>query len=222
MRKHLLAIAMTGTLASPAFAQSTESTFNGFRIEALAGYDMLRSGDGDNQGLEEDGGDDSINGVTYGVGLGYDFDLGRLVAGIEGEISDSTAKQTDEDIIDGTAVSAGLKIGRDLYAGGRIGFKAGSATLIYAKGGYTNTRADAFLEVAGERFKTKGTVDGFRLGAGVEQMFGANAFGKLEYRYSNYSKLKSGDDFGDEAGEDLQSDVDLDRHQVVVAFGYRF
>jgi len=220
MRKHLLAMVMTGTLATPAFAQATEPSFNGFRIEALAGYDMLRSGNEDQQDSEDESGSDSINGVTYGIGLGYDFDLGGIVAGIEGEISDSTGKQTEQETFDGIAIAAGFKVGRDLYAGGRIGFNAGPSTLIYAKGGYSNTRVDAFVEVDGERFKTKGNVDGFRLGAGVEQLFGRNAFGKLEYRYSSYSKLESGDDFNED--EDVRSDVDLDRHQVVVAFGFRF
>lgn len=223
MRNHLLAIVLTGASASPALAQAAEpSPFTGVRIEALAGYDMLRSGDEDNQEAEESGGGDSIDGVTYGIGLGYDFDLGGVVAGIEGEISDSTGKQEDRDSIDGIDVAAGLSVGRDLYLGGRIGFKAGPTTLIYAKGGYTNTSVKSFLEIDGERFDTDAKVGGFRLGAGVEQLFGPSAYGKLEYRYSNYSKLELGDDFEGGADEDLQGDVDLDRHQVIVAFGFRF
>lgn len=219
MRKHLLAIALTGTLAAPAFAQSAgASPFTGVRVEALAGYDILRSGDSGNQDGDESGGGDSISGVTYGIGAGFDFDLGGVVAGIEGEISDSTAKRRERDSFDGVDVAAGLSAGRDLYVGGRIGFKAAPSTLIYAKGGYTNTSIDAFVEFDGERFADDARVGGFRLGAGVEQLFGPNAYGKLEYRYSSYSKLELSDDFD----EDLSGDVDLDRHQVIVAFGFRF
>lgn len=223
MRNHLLAIVLTGASASPALAQGSEpSPFTGVRIEALAGYDMLRSGDEDNQEAGESGRGDSIDGVAYGIGLGYDFDLGGVVAGIEGEVGDSTGKQEDRNSFDGVDVAAGLSVGRDLYVGGRIGFKAGPATLIYAKGGYTNTAVKTFLEVGGDRFDADAKVDGFRLGAGVEQLFGPNAYGKLEYRYSSYSKLKPGEDFEGGTDEDLQGDVDLDRHQVVVAFGFRF
>lgn len=226
MRKYLLAIMMTGISATPALAQPTEpSRFSGIRIEAIAGYDMLRSGTDDNEDVGSapgEGGDDSIDGVMYGLGVGYDFDLGGVVAGIEGEISDSTGKQKARDTFDGVDFAAGLSVGRDLYVGGRIGFAAGSSTLIYAKGGYTNTTIEAFAEIDGERFDDKASVDGFRLGAGIEQMFGASAYGKLEYRYSRYGKLELSDELADEADEMDGSNIDLDRHQVVVAFGFRF
>ena len=226
MRKYLLAVMMTGIPATPALAQSTEpSRFSGIRVEAVAGYDMLRPGnDGNDDGdsSAEEGGDDSIDGVMYGLGVGFDLDLGGVVAGIEGEISDSTGKQKGSDTFDGIDVAAGLSVGRDLYVGGRIGFAAGPSTLIYAKGGYTNTTIDAFAEISGERFEDDASVDGFRLGAGIEQMFGANAYGKLEYRYSRYGKLELSDELAEEADEAGAGKIDLDRHQVVVAFGFRF
>ena len=231
MPRHLFAIltagtSLTGTLATPVLAQSTEpSPFGGVRIEALVGYDMLRPGDDGNEDVgsaDGEGSDDSIDGLMYGLGVGYDFDLGGVVAGIEGEISDSTGKQEGRDSFDDIDVAAGLSIERDLYVGGRIGFAAGPSTLIYAKGGYTNTTVNAFAQVADERFEDKASVDGFRIGTGIEQMFGATAYGKLEYRYSRYGKLELGDDLAAELGEMDASKIDLDRHQVVVAFGLRF
>lgn len=223
MRKILLAIIFTAASTTPVLAQSDDaSRFSGVRVEALVGYDMLRSGDGDNQELDEQGGDDSIDGLTYGLGVGFDFDLGGVVAGLEGEFSDSTAKRKEGESFEGIDVAAGLTVGRDLYVGGRLGFKAGPSTLIFAKGGYTNTRIGAFAEIDGERFDDDANAGGFRVGAGVEQLFGPNAYGKLEYRYSRYSKLDFGDDLASDIGEDSESDIDLDRHQVVVAFGFRF
>lgn len=223
MRKILLAIVLAGASATPALSQSSEtSSFGGLRVEALLGYDMLRSGDDDNQQVAEQGGSDSVDGVTYGVGAGFDLDLGGIVAGIEGEFSDSTGKQKEEDSLEGIDVAAGLSIGRDLYVGGRLGFKPGPSTLIYAKGGYTNTRINAFAEIDGESFNDHANANGFRLGAGVEQLFGPNAYGKLEYRYSRYSKLELGDELASEIGQDNGSRIDLDRHQVVVGFGFRF
>ena len=223
MRKISLAIILAGASATPALSQSTDASgFSGPRVEALVGYDMLRSGDDDNQELDEQGGTDSIDGLTYGLGVGFDFDLGGIVAGIEGEFGDSTGKQKEEDSLGGFDVAAGLSVGRDLYVGGRIGIKAGASTLLYAKGGYTNTRVNAFTEIDGERFSDHANASGFRVGAGVEQLFGSNAYGKLEYRYSRYSKLKFGDELAGEIGQDSGSNIDLDRHQVVAAFGFRF
>src|SRR3546814_13386753 len=60
--------------------------------------------------------------------------------------------------------------------------------------------------------------DGFRVGAGVEQLFGPTAYGKLEYRYSNYSNLEH----NREGTTDLSRNIDLDRHQVVAGVGFRF
>lgn len=231
MPRYLFAIltagtSLTGISASPVLAQSTErSPFGGVRVEALVGYDMLRPGSGDDEDdvtADGEAGDDLIDGVMYGLGVGYDFDLGGVVAGIEAEISDSTGKQKTSETFDGIDVAAGLSVGRDLYVGGRIGFAAGPSTLVYAKGGYTNTTIDAFAEIDGERFDDNASVDGFRLGAGIEQMFGANAYGKLEYRYSRYGKLELSDELAEEADEADASKIDLDRHQVVVAFGFRF
>lgn len=230
MPKYLFAIltagaSLTAISPTPVLAQTREpSRFTGVRVEALVGYDMLRSGSGDDDAasIDDEGGDDSVNGVMYGVGIGYDFDLGGVVAGIEGEISDSTGKQEGSDAFEGIDVAAGLSVGRDLYVGGRIGFAAGPSTLIYAKGGYTNTTIGAFAQIDDERFEDKSSVDGFRLGAGIEQMFGDSAYGKLEYRYSRYGKLELGDDLQAELGDADASEIDLDRHQLVVAFGLRF
>jgi outer membrane immunogenic protein len=55
-------------------------------------------------------------------------------------------------------------------------------------------------------------MSGYRLGAGVEASYG-KAFGRIEYRYSDYGRLKF---------QDIATDIDVRRHQVVVGIGYRF
>jgi outer membrane immunogenic protein len=218
MRKYILAALLAGTVAAPAMAQES-SPFSGFRVEGLAGYDILKSGNRDDDGTDtsEDEGDESIEGLLYGVGAGLDFDLGGLVAGVEAEFSESSGKQEIDESVD-APFGGRIKTGRDIYIGGRIGFTAAPSTLIYAKGGYTNTKIDARFEDAGTPanivdFDDK--VDGWRLGAGVEQLFGPNAYGKLEYRYSKYGDLEFNN-------SDLEADIDLDRHQIVAGFGFRF
>jgi outer membrane immunogenic protein len=116
---------LPGTIVTPAFAQEA-GPFSGFRIEGIAGYDSLRAADS-----EDEDDNETLDGVSYGVGAGFDFDLGGIVAGIEAEYADSTAKESEKE----AGEIATLKTGRDLYVGGRLGFRAGPATLIYGKGG---------------------------------------------------------------------------------------
>jgi outer membrane immunogenic protein len=205
MHKYLLAGLLAGTIVTPAFAQEA-GPFSGFRVEGIAGYDSLRAGDS-----EDDDDKVTIDGVSYGVGAGFDFHLGGIIAGIEAEYSDSTGKESETE---GGEVAT-LKTGRDLYVGGRLGFRAGPSTLIYGKAGYTNLKLNgSIVEAATPVFDFSGETDGWRLGGGVEQLFGPNAYGKLEYRYSNYGNF--------EAGVGGAIDVDLNRHQVVAGIGFRF
>ncbi|MBN8829128.1 MAG: porin family protein [Sphingomonadales bacterium] len=160
--KTVILAAMTAAVAlsAPAFAQDG-STFVGPRAEAIVGYDAVKT---NSNGLG------TPDGFLYGVGLGYDFNLGGLVAGVEAEIADSTTKRTLGNVT--------LESDRDIYVGGRIGAPLGDTALLYAKAGYTNAR----LEGAG----FGGNGDGVRLGAGLEYKLAGNLFVKGEYRYSNY------------------------------------
>jgi outer membrane immunogenic protein len=189
MKKFLIAALAASALATPALAQES-APFTGFRVEGLVGYDKLKA-DGD-----------SRDGVAYGVGAGYDFQLGGMVAGIEGEYMDSN---TDGCETQGTSTAC-LTAKRDLYVGGRIGAAVTPSTLLYAKAGYTNARlGGSFTDTATPALNESlsDNLDGVRVGAGVEQKLGANLYAKAEYRYSNY-----------EAG--------LERHQVLGGIGFRF
>lgn len=146
--------------ASPALAQDASSANPapaGFRIEAVLGYDRV--------GIEGIHGD----GFLYGIGAGYDLSLGGPVSvGVDGEISDSTAKKF------------GIESSRDLYAGGRVNVAVGPRANFYVKGGYTNAR----FTLEEDDFSAK--VDGFRIGAGGQYMIAGNTYVGAEYRYSNY------------------------------------
>lgn len=220
MLKYVAAALLAGTTlaATPALAQD-RAPFTGLRVEGTVGYDNLRSGeedDGVNTGSNE--GDESIDGINYGVGVGFDFDAGGVVLGVEAELSQSEAKQEFNETIDGTAFLGNIEVGRDVYIGGRVGFTVTPRTLLYLKGGYTNTTIESAFTSTGGNADFDTSVDGWRVGAGVEQMLGNNFFLKAEYRYSNYNGAQFDDDvFGDE-----DFDIDLDRHQVVAGVGIRF
>jgi outer membrane immunogenic protein len=192
MLKYCLAAALAvAGVASPVFAQGAEpaaakpSEFTGFKVEGLAGYD---------------------EGFVYGVGAGYDLQLGRLVLGGEAELSDSTDKECLT-----AAFAPGDRFcaisGRNLYAGGRIGFAVAPRTLLYGKVGYANQRVTidytAGTPVALASFRASDNLDGIRLGAGLEQKLGRNAYIKGEYRYSDYENGSF-------------------KHDGVVGIGFRF
>ena len=206
MRNLILGALLATASAAPALAQDTapDAPFTGPHIEALAGYDHVG------------GTDNGRDGFLYGIGAGYDFQLGGAVAGIEGEYADSTTRGSTTDLAL-IGDSAGLRTDRDLYIGARVGVAVRPSTLLYVKGGYTNARFKTiYNDGAGNTLNFGNTTDGYRIGAGIEQkfnLFGPSGFVKAEYRYSNYRNLNVGS---------TNVDIDLDRHQVVAGVGVRF
>ncbi|PJG49091.1 hypothetical protein CAF53_13300 [Sphingobium sp. LB126] len=217
MRKILAATLLTGAaVASPALAQEPNPTFTGPRVEAILGYDHTGAGSSVDNDNNRD--DQSIDGLLYGVGAGYDVSLGSAVVGVEGEFTDSTAKSNRRDFTDQFGFGR-VKQGRDLYVGARAGILANPQTLIYVKGGYTNTKLGVLAGDTNQTTDTSFKLDGWRVGAGVERAINANSFAKLEYRYSKYSDAHI--DFANGATSD-EFGIDTDRHQVVASVGWRF
>ena len=186
----LLAVTGLSAIAAPAVAQQTSAPFTGLHVEGIVGGDRVQNG-----GHSDD--------VMYGVGAGYDVQMGGALVGIEGEISDSNNKQC---VGARTAADPRLcaKAARDLYVGGRVGKVIGGRTLLYAKAGYTNARFK-LTDDDGTNQITLGrtNLDGARVGAGAEYALGSNSYVKAEYRYSNYEQ-------------------GFERHQVLGGFGVRF
>lgn len=221
MRKLALALLGATAFATPALAQTTgpeaEATFTGPRVGLIAGYDTIRAGSENDSDL--DGDDESVDGFLYGVEIGYDVAVGGAVLGVEAEINDSTGK-VETSTSDPNFFGFGrVSKDRDIYVGARAGILATPSTLAYIKGGYTNARLDVEASDGVTRTDANFKLDGWRLGAGVEQAIGRNAFAKLEYRYSNYGSAE----FEYPNGATTSSfDIDTDRHQVVAGVGFRF
>lgn len=160
--------------ATPAFAQETQK-FNGPYVAVIAG-------------AEEAGNQSSGNtGAIGGAAIGYDHRTGNVVFGIEGEALVSTTERCGGGICNSA--------GRDLYAGGRIGYVVGGNTMVYAKAGYSNARVPLTIGKYG--------LEGVRVGGGVETNLTGNAFVRAEYRYTDY-------------------DADAHKHQGTVGVGLRF
>lgn len=217
MRKLVVATLLAGTaVATPALAQDVGPTFTGPRVEAILGYDHVGAGsDVDNNNGRDD---QSIDGLLYGVGAGYDINLGSAVVGVEGEYTDSTAKSDRFDLTDQFGFGR-VSQGRDLYVGARAGILASPNTLVYVKGGYTNTKLNVLAGDTDETTDTAFKLDGWRIGGGVERAINQNTFAKVEYRYSKYDSAHI--DYMDGATSS-EFDIDTDRHQVVASVGWRF
>lgn len=222
MKKMLVCLAAGSAIfAAPVMAQDAAPVvpFSGFHVEGLIGYDVTKAGSSVDDDVNEDN-DQSIDGLAYGVGAGYDLRMNNWVVGPEAEVTWSTAKTKFNDgDFEGFGIG-NVKANRDLYIGARLGYVVTPSTMIYAKGGYTNAKFDVRNSVGTIDTKRDIDTDGWRIGAGVEQAVGSNAFVKLEYRYSNYSKGEL--DYSNDWQDGNRFDLDLDRHQVVAGFGVRF
>lgn len=220
MKKLITALASGSALiAVPALAQSTEPTFTGPRVEAIVGYDMTKAGSSVDDDVNQDN-DQSMEGAMYGVGIGYDVDLGSVVVGAEAELTDSTAKtKFSNGDFEGFGFG-NVKANRDLYIGARAGAKVNPNTLLYVKGGYTNAKFDVLSNDGTTELKQDIDTDGWRLGLGAEYAMTRNTFAKIEYRYSNYKKSEI--DFDETIPDSERLKIDTDRHQVVAAVGWRF
>lgn len=224
MFRMLSLAALAAAVAVPAMAQDApaptrsqgEIIFTGFRVEGHVGYSHAnvqlfnRDDFPDLAAIDNDAGSD---GVMLGVGVGYDVDLAGLVvgaeAGIDWTLGDSRLQVGDVD----TEVK--LDYGRDIEVGARVGKRIGRNLLLYAKGGYTNLRVNArgtglidFDGVGDGGFRASGNLDGWRVGGGAEValpagFLGGAAYGKLEYRHSEY-------------------DADVSKDEALLALGFRF
>lgn len=237
MNKYLIPFTIIGCVAIPAAAQSepaSDTAFTGPKIEIVGAYDTLRNGsDADLPGdglFDNNGPDESVDGFAYGIAAGYDYDLGKVVFGLEAEVMDSTGKQNSDEFIN-APFGYRINLTRDIYLGGRVGYKFTPSTLVYVKAGYTSVRVESVFQ---DQLQDDGidyniddaqSIEGLRVGAGVEQIIsngilglGSNAYVKLEYRFSNYSDL----DYNDAIFANRAFSIDLDRHQVAAGIGLRF
>lgn len=199
-------------MATPAAAQN----FDGFRAEARLGYDWVSLEAEYRDPATTVTSENNEDGLVFGGELGYDFAVGPAVtlgvyAGVD--FSDADFCRPVAQVEQGC-----LEVRRNFYIGARAGFQAGSSTLIYGKAGYSNGRArvnfddlqDAVDDLAGSRSR-----DGWHMGAGVEQNFGPNFYGKLEFVYTFYGDV-------DFANPDYAVTLDGDRTQIVAGMGLRF
>lgn len=198
MKKVIVASVLLGS-ASASIAASAAEPFNGPFIGVQAGWSRDEVGTASTPlgNLAIHSGNDT---VTGGLFAGYDHKVTpKVVAGVEAGINLS-----DSDDLAGTTASIDAERSIDLTA--RLGYLATDTTLLYARGGYSNVRAETMLTNASGTLNDTSDLDGWLVGAGVERALTQSISTRLEYRYSDLS----------------EGDGKFDRHQILVGASYHF
>lgn len=151
--------------------------------------------------------DRNLGGFAVGGFAGYNFFNDGWVYGIEADVKHDFNEERFS--AGGSTFEAKTTWGGSVR--GRVGY-AFDRTLIYGTGGYAFTQAKLEDVTAGVREKE--TFHGWTIGAGVEQAFTDNMAGRLEYRYTDYSKS----DIFDVPG----TDGDIDSHSLMMGVSFKF
>lgn len=197
----LAAIALAAT-ATPAFAQDAQP-FEGPFIGASAGWNRAEAA-GRTEGGQPLDGEVARDSVVIGAFAGYDHKvLDRVVLGAEASFSialdDSSAGRSA-----GNQITLDERYSFDLT--GRAGYLVTDDVLIYARGGYANSRVRTEIEQAGSIATRSDNRDGWLVGGGAEYAISPNIRARVEYRYS---------DFGSDGRNS-------ERHQTLVGISYKF
>lgn len=136
-----------------------------------------------------------LDGGFGGASLGYDYDFGHMVLGIEGDVELSA--------IEGAANSEAFfpdDPNRVTFDGNyqasirlRLGYKLTPASLVYLTGGYavfnTDVKVENLSAVGGAPSSSYDeTFTGYTIGGGFEHMLDQNWSLRGEYRYSNFGE----------------------------------
>lgn len=162
--------------ASPAY------NWTGFYIGAMGGYgwsDQVRASIG---GLTASTSSNDLKGGFGGGTVGYNWQTGNFVFGIEADAAWSDIKFSESAF----GVTFTDKIQSFGSVTGRLGFAA-NAALFYVKGGYAWADNQVSATGFGATFSESRFHSGWTIGGGLEYLFVPNWSGKVEYMYADYS-----------------------------------
>jgi outer membrane immunogenic protein len=120
--------------------------------------------------------DENKTGGIFGAYTGYNWQIQRVVVGLEGDISWVGAKVTDKPFPGDSADIPWLATLR-----GRMGFLVVDSTMIYFTGGLAHAKVKNSAE--GTLFSVDTTKTRWTLGGGIEHKFSPNWSARVEYRY---------------------------------------
>jgi outer membrane immunogenic protein len=165
------------------------SPFTGFYIGLQGGYSITNVDVEvtDAGGTASD--DLDIDGFTGGLYGGYSAVTGRLFGGIEAEGSLSAAEYDTG--VDGFRYEAEQRW--TLGVSALAGVLARDDVLVYGRLGYVATNFEETLSGGGFRLSADETLDGLRVGGGVDVALNERTSVRAEYTYTDYEDQSSSD-----------------------------
>ena len=121
--------------------------------------------------------------MSYGLLAGYNYQIGNLVLGVEGDVEGWTVGKIRYTSLTGDFLTAHSTWGGSVR--GRLGYAADRA-LLYVAGGAAFVSNETSIPTTGVSIGGDGTRFGWTVGAGVDYAFTNNWFTGLEYRYSQF------------------------------------
>lgn len=157
------------------------------------------------------------NGFIGGGQLGYNYQMGQFVIGVEGDISWSDIGESATGFVGLVPVTVSVKNDWLGSVAARLGVAvgAGGNILLYAKGGVAWTDWSVSATALGTTVSIGDTATGYVLGAGIEYGFTPNWSAKLEYNYYDF-------DGSSLTVAGVTSNYDLSHHVVKAGINYRF
>lgn len=218
MKKTLFACASLIVLAMPAAAadlaaRGPATYTKSPALSPLTNWSGFYAGVAGGYGWSTDADTAKFTGGFGGGTLGYNWQLGPVLVGLEADAFGGAIKSSNP--LQGVTFNDSVRaLGS---ATGRLGFVANSA-LFYAKGGYAwaNNRATAVTGAG--NFVDSRTHSGWTLGGGAEYMFVPNWSVKAEYIYASYA---SANYFSNAVAGGLDSGA-LKIHTVKAGINYHF
>lgn len=198
-------VALMTVAAAPSFAQSA---FDGPYVGVYTGYTTSN----DTTRAPGAKADLNLDGWTYGGFFGYGKTFDRLYLGGEGELGG--LELSDKTKLVGGRVT-GLD-GNETYGiSARAGYLVTNDALVYGRVGWQRTNYEVNSALAGTSVSKSDTLNGVRVGGGVEYAVTDNILARLEYNYTDYEALKY------TAGGTAYS-LQPDDSQIRVGVAYRF
>jgi outer membrane immunogenic protein len=150
-------------------------TWTGFYVGVNLGYGWARASTG---GVTSN----NIDGVIGGGQLGYNWQTGNLLLGLEGDFQGSGQRRSDSGAIGGVTFTVDQKIPWFATLRGRLGYAAGP-WLFYGTGGAAWVNYKLSVSALGTTVSDDATKAAWTAGGGVEWMFAPKWSAKLEYLY---------------------------------------
>ncbi|MGI8524666.1 MAG: outer membrane protein [Pseudolabrys sp.] len=188
MRRLAISAVTFLALAAPAYAADMAVKAPSYAVPALPAFTWTGFYAGANVGggwanLRDQFGDSiDLSGVIGGGQIGYNWQTGNFVFGVEGDFQGSSQDKTNTFTVLGVPVSAKAEIPYFGTLRGRVGFTQ-DRWLAYVTGGYAYTSVKLTLSALGLSASSSDAKSGWTVGGGLEYMPWDRWSVKLEYLY---------------------------------------